>query len=487
MFKLEDILLLIALFLLLGVLASKTSGRLGVPALVVFLAIGIIAGEEVLGFITFNDAWLAQTLGVVALCFILFSGGLDTDWKAVRPLFWRGLALSTFGVLFTALLVGLFSHFILGFEVLTALLLGAVVSSTDAAAVFSILKAKEVSLKPRLRYLLELESGSNDPMAVFLTTGIIYLILNPELAAWSLLPLFVFQMSLGFAVGYAIGLISPYAMNTLRLEYDGLYSVLTIAMVFLTYGLTTYLGGNGFLAVYVAGLLMSKSDYLHKRSISQFHDGLAWLMQIMMFITLGLLVNPSEIFAIGLAGLLVSLFLIVVGRPLSILVTLLPFRIPFREKIFVSWVGLRGAVPIILATMPLLSGIPEAETIFNIVFFIVITSVLIQGTTLVPMAAFFGLTTKEKTRVRSPLSFISDSNSKNDLKEYKVSAGAACIDKSIVELELPSGVLIVLISREGEYLVPSGGTILKEGDAIFALSKKKAVKRIEQIFGGVGR
>ncbi len=278
----EYILLGVAVLLLLSVIASQATGRLGVPALLLFLVIGMLAGSDGPGGIYFDDPWLAQSLGVAALAFILFSGGLDTRWEDVRPVLWKGVALSTLGVFITAILVGWFATTALDFSWLEGLLLGAVVSSTDAAAVFSVLRSRNVSLKGQLKPLLELESGSNDPMAVYLTIGFIQLLSQPAASMMDLIPLFLQQMTLGAAFGYGIGKAMVWIVNRVRLEYEGLYPVLTVSLVLLDYGATSALGGNGFLAVYLAGLVMGPSDFIHKRSLMRFHDGLAWLMQIAM-------------------------------------------------------------------------------------------------------------------------------------------------------------------------------------------------------------
>ena len=320
------------------------------------------------------------------LSFILFAGGLETQWESISSEIWRGLSLSTLGVVITATLVGMFAVMVLKFSVLEGMLLGAIVSSTDAAAVFSVLGSSKVRLKGGLKPLLELESGSNDPMAVFLTLGIIRILSNPGSSLWDLVPSFFLQMGLGSVLGYALGKAMIFVINRLRLEFEGLYPVLSLAGVLFIYGLTTSLGGNGFLAVYVAGILLGNHEFIHKKSLILFHDGLAWLMQITMFLTLGLLVFPRRLPAIAGIGLIVSLFLIFVARPISVFASLLFAKLNYRRKAMISWVGLRGAAPIILATFPLVAGIPKADTIFNLVFFIVLTSVLLQGTTITQTA-----------------------------------------------------------------------------------------------------
>jgi len=373
----EMVLLVGAALLLLSVLASKASHRLGIPALLLFLVLGMVAGSDGPGGIYFDDHWLAQSLASVALAYILFAGGLDTKWEIVRPVLLPSALLSTVGVAMTAGLMGLFAHLALGFSPLQGLLLGAIVSSTDAAAVFSILRARDVRLSGRLEPLLELESGSNDPMAVFLTVGFTRLLTAPSTSIIGLVPEFLIQFAIGGLLGYGLGRSVVWLINQLRLHAEGLYTVLTFATVLLVFGVTATLRGNGFLAVYIAGVTLGNHSFLHRRSLIRFHDGLAWLMQIVMFLVLGLLVFPSQLLPVAGSGLLVAAFLILVARPVSVMVILAPFRMSLAERTMVAWVGLRGAVPIVLATFPLLANLPQAQTLFNIVFFVVLTSVLL--------------------------------------------------------------------------------------------------------------
>jgi cell volume regulation protein A len=484
MIDVEYIFVAAAILLLLSILASKTSGRLGVPALLFFLLIGMLAGSDGPGGIHFDDPWLAQSLGVLALAFILFSGGLDTDWKIVKPVLWKGIALSTLGVLGTACLVGWFSTTTLNFSLFEGLLLGAIVSSTDAAAVFSILRSKKVSLKGPLKPLLELESGSNDPMAVFLTIGFIHLLTDAGASLLDFVPMFFSQMVVGAALGYGIGRATVFVANHLRLEYEGLYSVFTLTIVLLTYGVTASLGGNGFLAVYLAGLVMGNSDFIHKKSILRFHDGLAWLMQIAMFLALGLLVFPSRLIPIAGISLLVSLFLMIVARPVSVLAILLPAKMNFREKTMVSWVGLRGAVPIVLATFPLLAKLPNAGMIFDIVFFIVLTSVLLQGTSIPMMARWLRVDVPLPPRPQLPIEIGPSCNLKNELVEITIPRNSAVVGKQIVELGLPPGTLIVLISRNDECFAPGGGTVLAGNDSVLLFGESADMPRIRSILEG---
>jgi cell volume regulation protein A len=379
---LETILLVASILLIAGVLVSKISTRLGIPALLLFIGLGMLAGSEGPGGIPYDDPRSAQFMGVVALAFILFAGGFDTDRKSLSRVLRQGLSLATLGVLITAVVVGFVAMAVLKLSWLEGLLLGSIVSSTDAAAVFSILRGQRVDLKGATTPLLELESGSNDPMAAFLTMAVIALLRDPH-ASWLSIPLmFVLQMAVGAVAGFAIGKGTVLLLKWLKLESEGLYPVLTIGTVLLAYSVPAILHGSGFLAVYIAGIVIGDSDVIQKRSLMQFHDGVAWLMQIAMFLVLGLLVFPSRLIAVSAPSLLISLALILVARPIAVFTALAAARLRFTEKVFISWVGLRGAVPIVLATFPYLAGIPKPDLYFDVVFFIVLSSVLLQGTTL---------------------------------------------------------------------------------------------------------
>jgi len=384
----EYLMLAAGVLLLLSVLASKASTRLGVPALLLFLLIGMLAGSDGPGGIYFDDPYIAQSVGTLALAFILFAGGLDTDWKTIRPILFPGLSLAVVGVLITALCVGVFAAYLLDYSITEGLLLGAIVSSTDAAAVFSVLRSRGVQLRGQLQPLIEFESGSNDPMAVLLTIGLLQVLTEPNVSFLDLVILFLKQMSLGIVFGYGTGRMMAWLLNRIHLEVDGLYPVLMIAMVLLTFAATASLGGSGFLAVYLAGLVLGSQKFVHRTGLLHFHTSLAWLMQIVMFLALGLLVFPHQLLPVAGVGLAVSAFLILIARPISVFIALLPFQFDLPDKALISWVGLRGAVPIILATFPFLAGIPLASPIFNLVFFIVLTSVLVQGTFIPQVARF---------------------------------------------------------------------------------------------------
>lgn len=391
MFQAEYILLATAVLFFLSIIASKASGRLGVPALLLFLILGMLAGSDGPGGIHFDNPHLAQLLGIIALIFILFSGGLDTEWQSVRSVMGSGLLLSTLGVLITAMLLGSVAYYLLDFSWLEGLLLGAIVASTDAAAVFAVFRARSVRLSKKLKHLIEFESASNDPMAIILTIGLIRLLTLPDTSMLSLLGLFFVQMVLGTILGLAMGYMLPWMIQRINLEQEGLYPVFTIAGALLIYSVTSLLGGNGFLAVYLAGLVTGNQEFPHKKDLIRFHDGLTWLMQIGMFLTLGLLVFPSKLLQVAGVDILIALFLMLVARPVSIFALTCFSQLQFKEKLLVSWVGLRGAVPIILATFPLVAGIAKAETIFNLVFFIVLTSMLFQGTSIPWIAKYLKL------------------------------------------------------------------------------------------------
>ena len=481
MLSIEYMLAGAAILLLLSIIASKVSDKLGIPALLIFLVVGMLAGSDGPGGIHFDDPFIAQFLGVVALSFILFAGGLDTNWASVRPVLWSSIALSTTGVLITAVLVGWFATVVLGFSLLEGLLLGAIISSTDAAAVFSVLRSKNVSLRGNLKPLLELESGSNDPMAVLLTIGFVSLLLHPGDSVLDLIPMFIRQMALGTLLGYLMGRGMVYLVNNLKLEYEGLYPVLSLSLVLLTYGATATAGGNGFLAVYIAGLVLGNRNFIHKKSLMRFHDGLAWLMQISMFLVLGLLVFPSRLVHVIGTGLAVSLFLMLVARPAGVFFNTVFSGMTVREKTMVSWVGLRGAVPIILATFPLLAGIPKADMIFNMVFFIVLSSALLQGTTIPVIAKWLGVDAPIPVKPTYPLECEPTGKMKCDLTEIVIPDNSAASNKRILELGLPDGTLVVLINRGDDFFVPGGGTVLQPGDRLLVLTDENTLNKMRAI------
>src|SRR5690606_13966994 len=335
----ENILLVGSILLFVSIILGKTSYRFGIPTLLLFLAIGMAAGSDGIGNIQFDNPEIAQFIGIVSLNFILFSGGLDTNWKSVKPILREGIALSTIGVLLTAVSLGLFVWFVTDFTIYESMLLGSIVSSTDAAAVFSTLRSKSIALKTNLRPTLELESGSNDPMAYVLTIAFLSLVINQDKSAISVILLFLQQMILGGVAGYIFGRVSKFAINHIKLVFDGLYPVLVIALMFITFSVTDFIGGNGFLAIYICAVYIGNQDIIQKKNILKMYDGLAWLMQIILFITLGLLVFPSKVVPYMGIGLLISAFLIVVARPVAVFLSLAFFSMKLRRRFYISWVG----------------------------------------------------------------------------------------------------------------------------------------------------
>ncbi|OPX64884.1 MULTISPECIES: potassium/proton antiporter [unclassified Methanoregula] len=475
-----------AVLILVSIIANKVSGRLGLPALLIFIIVGMLAGSEGPGGIFFDNAQAAQSIGVVGLALILFSGGLDTRWTEVKPVFKKGLALSTAGVALTALIVSIAADLLLGFTPLEGFLLGAIVSSTDAAAVFSILRSRRASLKGRLRPLLEFESGSNDPMAIFLTIGAVSLIMVPGTSFFSLVPLFIQQMAVGGLFGYGMGRAAAWLINAVRLEYEGLYAVLTLACAIFIYSTTVIVGGNGFLAAYIAGLVIGNAAIVHRTSLIRFHEGIAWLMQIALFLTLGLFVFPSGLMPVILPGIILAFVLIFIARPVAVYLALMPWRMERNEKLMISWVGLRGAAPIVLATFPLLSGVPESQTIFNMVFFMVIASAILHGTSIPFVARVLGLSAPLPKKSRFGMEPDPDWNGNSELIELVIPPASPAAGKQVVHTGLPAGTLIILVARGDDQFSPRGSTVLVEGDSLLILTPPGNADQVRTIFLGPG-
>jgi len=466
------ILLVAGLLVFLSIASSKLSERFGVPALLMFLGVGMLAGSDGPGGIHFDNASVANLVGTFALVFILFSGGLDTNWRSVRPVLGRGFCLSTLGVALTAGLVGLFAWKVLHLPALEGFLLAAIISSTDAAAVFGVLRSRGVGLQSNLRPLLEVESGSNDPMAVFLTLAMIRLITGGASSWVALLPSLVLSMGLGLASGLAMGWLAHQVLNRLRFECEGLYPGLSMSLVLLGYGLSELVGGNGFLAVYACGLYLGNHDFMHKHYLAKFHDGLAWLMQIGMFLVLGLLVFPSRLPAIVWPALLLSVFLMVVARPLAIHLCLLKSQFTLAQRTLVAWAGLKGAVPIVLATFPYLAGYEDSDRVFNIVFFIVLSSVLLQGRSLMLLARWLHVDEPQVARPRYPLEFDRTPGVQSETREVEISPDSQAAGQTVAELGLPPDALILLIRRGPAFLVPRGKTRIEAYDTLMLIGER---------------
>jgi cell volume regulation protein A len=357
------------------------------------------------------------------------------------------------------------------FSIYEGLLLGSIVSSTDSAAVFSILRSKSLALKGNLRPVLELESGSNDPMAYILTIVFTGLVINQDSGFFAILPMFLRQLLLGGLLGLAFGKIGSIVINRIKLDFEGLYIVLVIAIMFFSFSATDFIGGNGFLAVYIAAIYLGNQELIHKKKMLKSFDSFAWLMQIILFLTLGLLVFPKQIIPVMGIGLIISIFLIIVARPLSVFICLIPFKLQLRSRLFISWVGLRGAVPIVFATYPLIAGAEKANMIFNIVFFISITSVLMQGTTLPLVAKLLHLALPEKVKQRTQTDIELDDGIKSNLSEIVIPENCSTIGKQIVQLGLPKTTMISFIQRDNKYLTPTGSTTLMRNDKLYVLSE----------------
>lgn len=471
--SLSNVLLISSVLIIISVLAQKLSFRVGVPALVIFLVVGMLAGiDGVLG-IDFQNYEIAEFIGVLALNFILFNGGLEINWREVKPIVWQGVSLSTLGVVLTALTLGLFIWLLTGMTLYEGLLLGSIVSSTDAAAVFSILRMQNIGLKDRLKPTLELESGSNDPMAYLLVIGFIGLVQNPDESLLTLAPLFLQQVVIGVAVAVGLTWAARWIFNHVHLKYQGLYPVFMIGVIFFIYSAANLLGGNGFLAVFLSGVMMGNLSLAGKRMILIVFDGFAWLMQIVLFITLGLLVNPSEIPQVWVMGLVVSLFLIFVARPIAVLLSLLFFKMNIKRRLYIIWGGLRGAAPIVFATFPFVAGLENAGIMFNIVFFVSITSVLIQGSTLPIVARWLNLTSPIQEKRLSPIEVLMEEGPSSFLREIIIPPGSSCVGKHLFELNFPEKTQISMISRDGKFIIPTGRTTLEAGDLVVVLYEKE--------------
>lgn len=477
-FTAGNILLIGSILLFVSVIVGKTGYKFGVPALLLFLIVGMIFGSDGLG-LQFHNADEAQFIGMVALSIILFSGGMDTKYSDIRPILSPGIVLSTAGVLLTALFTGVFIWWISGmhwsnisFPIITSLLLAATMSSTDSASVFAILRSQNINLKHNLRPMLELESGSNDPMAYMLTVVLIQLVQASGMNCGEIALSFAIQFIVGGAIGYVSGRAAVFMLNKLNIDNQALYPILLLAFVFFTFSITDLIHGNGYLAVYIAGMLVGNSKIKYRKEIVTFMDGLTWLFQIIMFLCLGLLVNPHEMFEIAIVASLIGIFMIFIGRPLSVLLCLMPFRnLTTKSRLFVSWVGLRGAVPIIFATYPVVAGIDGADAIFNIVFFITILSLVIQGTTVSFIANKLGLSIPvEKKGNEFGVELPEEINT--NLSDMVITEKDIAGGDTLKEMSLPKGTLVMIVKRDEEFLIPNGTLKLHVGDRLLLISEK---------------
>ncbi|HSP21361.1 MAG TPA: potassium/proton antiporter [Planococcus sp. (in: firmicutes)] len=482
-FSTNGLILMGGIFLLAGVLMTKVSSRAGVPSLVLFMIIGMVLGSDVTGLIYFSNAEIAQLVGIVALIFILFEGGLQANWQHIRPVMGGSLSLATLGVLITTAIVASTAYYILDITWLEAFLLGSIVGSTDAAAVFSVLAGQNV--KSKISSTLEAESGTNDPMAMFLTIAFIQLIMLPDASIASMIGSFVLEMSLGAVLGVALGYLASWTLNRIKLDASGLYAVLSAGFAIFIYSATAMMHGSGLLAVYLAALVIGTRQLAQSYSIISFHEGVAWLMQIIMFVLLGLLVFPSQLLDWDLMwkGLVLSFVLILIARPIAVFVSTAFFDYSLNEKLFLSWAGLRGAVPIVLATFPMIAGVENSYLFFNIVFFIVLTSALIQGSTIPFMAKKLALNGRPMPKRIHSLELISMDKANAEMLEVELTAKSPFAGQLVQTIGLPKQTLISAIIRSGKLVMPTGTTKLKVGDVLYVLTEKKQVPKVKMVLG----
>lgn len=476
-FTAGNILLVGAVLLFVSILISKTGFRYGIPTLLIFLLVGMLFGVDGVGF-QFDNHAATQFIGMVALSIILFAGGMDTKYASIKPVLGAGIVLSTAGVLLTTVITGSFIYFIslmftksVPVSISFALLLAATMSSTDSASVFSILRSQKISLRNNLQPMLELESGSNDPMAYMLTIVMIQVMqsgADASISVGSILLMFFVQFSVGLLMGFLLGKACVWIINKVGLQNKALYPIMMVSFIFFVFSFTDLLKGNGYLAVYIAGIIVGNHKLVEKRSIDSFLNGLVWLVQIIMFLMLGLLVNPHEMIDVAVPAISIGVFMILIGRPLSVFLCLLPFRkIGFKDKVFVSWVGLRGAVPIIFATYPVVANVEGASFIFNIVFFITLLSLLIQGTTIPAVANWLKLGVKSDN---APENFgVEIPEELNTVLEQQIVEE----ESLLMNYPLPEGTLVMIVKRNHKYIVPNGKLHLLKGDKLLLISENR--------------
>lgn len=475
-FTMENILFLGSVLIFFSILMTKASTKFGIPTLLLFLFLGMLFGSDGLG-LHFYNVEQAQFIGIVALSIILFTGGMDTKIKQIRPVLAQGLLLSTFGVVLTTFFTGLFIYCLFQLDFIpmtltlpTSFLLAATMSSTDSASVFNLLRSQNLELKDNLRPMLELESGSNDPVAYMLTIVLIQYIAHPDtVSGVNVLVQFAVQFLVGMGFGVLCGFGMVKLLSCINLKNAMLYPLLVLVTVFITSTATVYFNGNGYLAVYIAGIIFGNTKNRFRREINTFMDGFTWLFQIVMFLVLGLLVNPHEMWQVAVFALIIGLFMMFVSRPVSVFLCLLPFRRMSRKaKLFVSWVGLRGAVPIIFATYPLVAGVDYSNQLFNMVFFITLVSLIVQGMTISKTAISLGLKDENAVVEKSFDVELSDDINSVLREEYVQSDTAG---KTLSELRMEQGTLVMLIKRNMKYIIPNGSTILLEGDKLLIIEE----------------
>jgi potassium/hydrogen antiporter len=476
------LLLVVGLLIACSVLLSRHIDRLGVPVVLLFLVLGMLGGSEGPGGIAFADCDTAVRVGTVYLVLILLDGGMNAPWRAVRRVMLPAGALATIGVILTAGLVAAFAH-LLGLQWTEALLLGAVVSSTDAAAVLSVLRGGRMSLQPRVGKTLEVESCINDPMAVVLTVTIIDVAASPDALGWSLLLSVPLQLIVGTVVGVLTGYLGLRLIRGVRLPTAGLYPALMLAIAFLSFSAATMLEGSGLMSVYFTALVLGNSPLPYRSGLFKVHESLAWLSQIALFLMLGLLVFPSQLLPVAGIGLAVALFLAVVARPVAVFLCLFPLRYQFREIGYIGWIGLRGAVPIILGVFPVLTQVPGADRVFNIVFFIVVVSTILPGATIRHVTRWFGFALPEKASPDAVLEINSVHQLNAEIMSFLIDPAASVCNASLSEIHLPDDAAVMLIVRGSELVAPRGQTVLLPGDHVYVFFRPADRQFIDLLFG----
>ncbi len=476
-----QIILFIGLLFLVSVLASVVSSRIGAPLLLVFLVIGMLVGEEGPGGVRFDDYQMAHLIGSLALAIILFDGGVRTKVDSFRVGLRPAVTLATVGVVITVLATGLFVSWAFGLPLLVGLLIGAIIGSTDAAAVFSLLHSHGLELKQRTSATLEIESGSNDPMAIFLTVALVEFMTGQHASiGLGFLLEFVTQMGIGAVAGLGGGVLLAHLINRVPLT-TGLYPLLALAGALLLFGATSALQGSGFLAVYLAGIVLGNRRLQSAQNIRRFHDGMAWLSQIIMFLMLGLLVTPSHLLAIAPQALLVAAVLILVARPLAVVICLAPFRFPWRDQAFISWVGLRGAVPILLGLFPLLGGVEDAFLYFNIAFFVVLISLMVQGWTIAPVARWLRLDVPPRSRVIHRMELDLPGQVEYELVGYTLEEDSPALYKMVNRLKFPESTRVVTMIRQGRPVDDPATEILQPNDYVYMLAPPEYLPELDRI------
>ena len=457
-----ELMIISGLVLLICITSSKMLYKFGVPMLLIFIVLGMLFGSDGIVGIYFDNYDLTSTLCSIALVFIMFYGGFGTNWKMAKPVAKQSILMSTFGVIITSLLTGVFCYFILNTSLLEGLLIGSIVGSTDAASVFTILRSQKLNLKSEIASLLEVESGSNDPIAYMMTLSIV-MIMSSGLS-WSIVPMILKQIIFGILLGAVLAKATVFIIRRANFELEGFYSIFIIAIAILAYALSEFIGGNGYLSVYIAGIILGNSKIPHKKSLVAFFDGISWIMQIMLFFMLGLLSFPSRLPQVIGVSILISIFMIFIARPIATHVILRGFKTPIKEQILISWVGLRGAASIVFAIFAITSGVPIENDIFHIIFFIALISVSVQGTLLPKVAQKLDHVDNDTTVLKTFNDYQEEKSTM--LLEYNVSKSSKWMNKTIMDAEIPDDILIVMIKRNGQVIVPKGSTEILEKDIL---------------------